>query len=186
LRVTLQRRNFRELPQFVTLAKELGVRQVSFLAVDVANTHAFGRIGDVDVDPALRAEELEELEGILTSLERDRAEDFQSGLIAESPKKLRRILEYFGAIRGRHAYPEVRCNAPEFSAVIDARARIQPCFFIAGPKARPMDTDVIAQLDSGPMAALRRDIRDGKRAECTACVCSMWREPAPAAGGEDS
>jgi hypothetical protein len=49
-----------------------------------------------------------------------------------------------------------------------------------------MDTDVIAQLDSGPMAALRRDIRDGKRAECTACVCSMWREPAPAAGGEDS
>jgi MoaA/NifB/PqqE/SkfB family radical SAM enzyme len=121
LRVTLQRRNFRELPQFVTLAKELGVRQVSFLAVDVANTHAFGRIGDVDVDPALRAEELEELEGILTSLERDRAEDFQSGLIAESPKKLRRILEYFGAIRP--SSPRSSTPAPEFSRAFSSPDR---------------------------------------------------------------
>ena len=43
LRVTLQRANYRELPRFVTLARELGVAQVSFLAVDVSNPHAFAR-----------------------------------------------------------------------------------------------------------------------------------------------
>ncbi len=43
LRVTLQRANYRELPAFVALARELGVRQVSFLAVDVGNPHAFAR-----------------------------------------------------------------------------------------------------------------------------------------------
>ena len=47
LRVTLQRANYRELPRFVTLARELGVAQVSFLAVDVSNPHAFARRDDV-------------------------------------------------------------------------------------------------------------------------------------------
>ena len=46
LRVTLQRANFRQLPAFVDLAKELGAERVSFLAVDVANPHAFGRTDD--------------------------------------------------------------------------------------------------------------------------------------------
>ena len=46
LRVTLQRANYRELPRFVTLAHELGVNQLSFLAVDVSNPHAFARVDD--------------------------------------------------------------------------------------------------------------------------------------------
>src|SRR5215469_1263140 len=46
VRVTLQRANYRQLPQFVDLARELRVRQVSFLAVDVANPHAFARQDD--------------------------------------------------------------------------------------------------------------------------------------------
>jgi MoaA/NifB/PqqE/SkfB family radical SAM enzyme len=43
VRVTLQRANYRELPAFVALARELGAAQVSFLAVDVGNAHAFAR-----------------------------------------------------------------------------------------------------------------------------------------------
>jgi hypothetical protein len=31
-------------------------------------------------------------------------------------------------------------------------------------------------LNSGPMAALRQEIRAGRRAECKTCVCSMWRD----------
>ena len=68
------------------------------------------------------------LDEILTAMERDHWEDFRSGFIAESPQKLRRILQYFAAIRGAGAYPPVRCNAPEFSAVIGATGRVQPCF----------------------------------------------------------
>src|SRR5580692_10830271 len=133
VRVTVQRANFRQLPAFVSLAKELGARQVSFLAVDVANPHAFGRTDDFAADLALRPEDLPEFDQVLRSLERDSAEDFRSGFIAEQPLKLRRIFDYFAAIHGLGAYPSVRCNAPEFSAVIGASGRVQPCFFISGP-----------------------------------------------------
>jgi MoaA/NifB/PqqE/SkfB family radical SAM enzyme len=176
LRVTLQRANYRQLPTFVELAKALGARRVSFLAVDVANPHAFGRLDDYESDLALRDEDLPVFEQLLDSLERDHAEDFNTGFIAESPRKLRRLLQYFAAVRGRGSYPPVRCNAPEFSAVIAANGDVRPCFFIPGPRAVPMQSDFLSALNSDAMARLREDIRSGKRAECKTCVCSMWRD----------
>lgn len=183
VRVTVQRGNFRQLPAFVQMAKELGARQVSFLAVDIANPHAFGRTEGFSSDLALRPEELPVLEALLRDMERDRAADFRSGFIAESPAKLRRILQYFGAIHGKARYPEVRCNAPEFSAVVGATGRVQPCFFISGPaeatlrhNVAPLD-DLSNTLNSEPMRKLRGSIRAGERAECQTCVCSMWRDP---------
>jgi MoaA/NifB/PqqE/SkfB family radical SAM enzyme len=183
IRVTLQRGNFRQLPVFVDLARGLGARQVSFLAVDVANPHAFGRINDFGSDLALLPEDLPQLARILDSLEQSHGEDFRSRFIAESPQKLRRILQYFAAVLGFGPYPKVSCNAPEFSAVIGATGRVQPCFFISGPlDARLAETgartgaDLPGVLNSGGMSALRTEIRDGGRAECKTCVCSMWRD----------
>src|SRR5262245_61069762 len=60
LRVTLQRANYRELLRFVTLAQELGVSQVSFLAIDVSNPHAFARVDDFSHGLALRPKDVEE------------------------------------------------------------------------------------------------------------------------------
>jgi len=183
LRVTLQRANYRELPAFVDLAKQIGARQVSFLAVDIANPHAFGRLDDYRADLALRAEDLPVFEHLLDGLEREHAQHFRSGFIAESPEKLRRILQYFAAIHGREPYPRVRCNAPEFSAVIGATGRVQPCFFISGPPdaqvfgaGAPFESELASTLNSDGMVALRATIRSGGRAECKTCVCSMWRD----------
>jgi Fe-coproporphyrin III synthase len=181
LRVTLQRANFWQLPAFVSLAKDLGARQISFLAVDVANPHAFGRTEGFSNDLALRPEELPVLDELLRAMESEFAAEFRSGFIAESPVKLRRILQYFGALHGKVAYPEVRCNAPEFSAVVGATGQVQPCFFISGPA----DADALrgaafdelsSALNGERMRALRDSIRAGARAECKTCVCSMWRD----------
>lgn len=183
VRVTVQRSNFQQLRSFVTVAKQLGARQVSFLAVDVANPHAFGRTDDFSSNLALLPEELPIFDELLGDLERECAADFRSGFIAESPAKLRRMLQYFGALRGKAPYPEVRCNAPEFSAVIGAAGRVQPCFFISGPaEARvPGDGvpvgDLSGALNGERMRALRNSIHEGARAECRTCVCSMWRDP---------
>jgi Fe-coproporphyrin III synthase len=181
LRVTVQRANFKQLPIFVALAKELGARQISFLAVDIANPHAFGRTDDFSSDLALLAADLPVFDQILRTMERDLREDFRSGFIAESPDKLRRILDYFAAILRIGPYPTVRCNAPEFSAVVGATGQVQPCFFISGPyqsKLTPsaVGAELSGVLNSGPMAALRASIRAGERAECKTCVCSMWRD----------
>ena len=113
IRVTLQRANYRQLPKFVALARELGAREVSFLAVDVANPEAFGREGNFTNDLALSTEDLPVFGQLLGRLEQDHSEDFRSGFIAENPQKLRRILQYFAAIHGQGSYPQVRCNAPE-------------------------------------------------------------------------
>lgn len=176
VRVTLQRANFRQLDSFVDLTRRLGARQVSFLAVDVANPHAFARRGDFDSDLALHPQELPELERLMFALERDRSEAFRSGFIAESPRKLAHILQYFTAACGRGAFPPVRCNAPEFSAVIDATGHVGPCFFIAGPAQARLSGDLSSVLNAEPMIGLRRAIRQAERSECARCVCSMWRD----------
>lgn len=177
LRVTLQRGNFRQLPAFVELGRQLSVAQVSFLAIDVGNPHAFGRQNGFMSDLALRREDLPELEGLLLALEREHAEAFRTGLICESPEKLRRrILQYFTAVCGLGPYPPVRCNAPEFSAVIDARGHVSPCFFIGGPPGAVVKDDLEEVLNGAPMVSLRRAIARSARAECSRCVCSMWRD----------
>jgi len=176
LRVTLQRSNYRQLIGFVELARQLGAAQVSFLAVDVANPHAFGRKDGFAAEPALGAEDLTVLDQLLHALERSHAEDFASGFIAESPAKLRRIAQYFAAVCGQADYPPVRCNAPEFSAVIGATGKIQPCFFIPGPPDAQLGDNLGRVLNSQSFMKLRGDIRAGMRAECKSCVCSLWRD----------
>ena len=176
IRVTVQRANYRQLPSFVSLARTVGARSVSFLAVDVANPHAFGRTDDYQHDLALRPEDLPAFEEVLHSMEISHAEDFRAGFIAESPEKLRRLLQYFTAIQGSGGYPPVRCNAPEFSAVIGATGRVQPCFFIAGPAGARLP-DLPGVLNGSDMRDLRRAIHAGERGECKTCVCSLWRNP---------
>ena len=178
LRVTLQRANYRELPSFVTLARALGAAQVSFLAVDVGNPHAFARRTGITPDLALRSADVAAFDELLDSLEVAHREDFRAHFIAESPAKLRRIRDYFAALLGLGTFPEVRCNAPEFSAVVDADGHVAPCFFIPPPPLAPRAPDLVASLASEPARALRAAIRAGERRECARCVCSMWREPA--------
>jgi Fe-coproporphyrin III synthase len=177
VRVTVQRSNYRQLPEFVALTRQLGARQVSFLAVDVANPHAFGRNEAFSKDLTLSLEDLIEFDRVLSDMEESCAAEFDSGFIAESPSKLRRLFQYFTAIQGRGSYPKVRCNAPEFSAVIGATGKVQPCFFISGThNAQLRDGNLSGVLNSKPMTALRAAIREGERAECKTCVCSLWRD----------
>ena len=184
LRVTVQRANYRQLPQFVALARELGALQLSFLAVDVANPHAFARREGFATGLALEREDLPVLAQIVDDMERELAADFRSGLIADSPRKLRRIHRYFCAVCGLGAFPPVHCNVFEYSAVIGASGQVSPCFFISGPAAALWRGDLEAVLNAPPMSALRADIRAGRRPECARCVCSLWREPGSRGGAD--
>lgn len=174
LRCTVQRGNYREMPALVRLARELGAKQISFLAVDISTHVAFARQEDYERTMALMRDDLPEFAAVLDSLERDFAPEFASAFIAERPAKLRRLHEYFAALLGQGKFPPVRCNAPRFSAVVGAGGNLQPCYFIPG----------VSQLDEQPLSTalntpeftdLRRDIREGRRQECEKCVCSMWR-----------
>jgi MoaA/NifB/PqqE/SkfB family radical SAM enzyme len=181
VRVTVQRRNFRQLAGIVELALRDQARAVSFLAADVRNGHAFGRVPDFASDIALCADDLPAFARCLDELEVRHAREFSSGFIAEPPHKLRRLWQYYAALCGLGPFPVTHCNAPEFSAVIEADGSVDPCFFIHGPRttaecAGGRHSSLDELLNSGQMQRLRDDIRGGRRAECEGCVCSMWRE----------
>jgi len=180
LRVTVQRANHAELPDLVKLARELGAASISFLAADVSSGEAFGRLEAENChEVALSATDLPLLAAAIDELERDHADDFASGFILESPAKLRRLHAYYRALCGLGDFPPVRCNAPEFSAVVEADGGLRPCFFIAGTE-KGETWDLAAGLNTSAMKYLRADIRAGHRSECARCVCAKWRDPAEA------
>ena len=127
---------------------------------------------------ALSGDDIPLLDELLAGLEDEHAADFRTGFIAESPHKLRHIRDYFAALCGQRELPPVRCNAPEFSAVVNVDGRVAPCFFIPAPTGAPRAPRLEEALASEPMRALRTSIRAGQRSECAKCVCSMWRDPA--------
>jgi MoaA/NifB/PqqE/SkfB family radical SAM enzyme len=174
IRSTVQRGNYQELPALVRLAHELGVTQISFLAVDVSTHLAFARQEDYAKTMALQPDDLPPFAAVLDSLEHDFTPEFASGFIAESPEKLRRLHQYFSALHGLEKFPPVRCNAPRFSAVIGADGHLQPCYFIPGV-AKLNGGSLSESLNTPESITLRRDIREGQRSECKRCVCSMWR-----------
>ncbi|HEY9108977.1 MAG TPA: radical SAM protein [Roseateles sp.] len=176
LRVTVQRGNAGELGDLVKLASRLGVDSISFLAADVGHAEAFGRHGEPVDGVALRHEDLPTLSRALDALERDHADDFVSGFIAEPPAKLRRIHAHYAALLGLCEAPMVRCNSPEHSVVIDADGGLRPCFFIAG-RSRLGDTGLTEALNATAARRLRADISGGRRPECLRCVCSKWFAP---------
>jgi MoaA/NifB/PqqE/SkfB family radical SAM enzyme len=174
-RTTVQRANFRDLSAIIRLAKDHGARKVSFLAVDTTNPEAFGARSAANAPAlALSRDDLPIFAAVLDALERDHAADFASGLIAESPAKLRLLYAYFAAAHGLAAFPAPRCNAPHLSVVVEVDGRLRPCYFLpnGGSVAeRPLHH----ALNDPALRALRRAYRSGERAECARCVCPLYR-----------
>lgn len=174
-RCVLQRRNYHDLPQIIAAAREIGLDQISFLAADVTTT-AFNRpetwneerVADVALSPA----EVEEFERVLEDTLRQRATDISSGFVAESPDKLRRLAQYYGALNGDAHYPPIRCNAPWVSTVIEADGTVRPCFFhkaLGNVHEEPLE-----EILNSPQAVdFRRTLDMEADPICRKCVCTL-------------
>ena len=114
-RSVLQRMNYSDMPNIIMSAQDMGLDQISFLAADVS-TEAFNRPDGWDQervdDVALTPDELREFEHVLDAVIQSFAAEFASGYIAESPAKLRKIVQYYQALCGLKDLPTVHCNAP--------------------------------------------------------------------------
>jgi MoaA/NifB/PqqE/SkfB family radical SAM enzyme len=114
---------------------------------------------------------------VLDCLEETHAQDFKSGLMAESPDKLRRLHGYFMALHGQADFEPPRCNAPHISTVIEVDGTLRPCFFL--PEMAKVDHDhPLTEAINDPRALeLREAYRTGQRGECERCVCPLYRGP---------
>jgi MoaA/NifB/PqqE/SkfB family radical SAM enzyme len=175
-RATLHKLNFRELPRLVDHAKAMAVDGISFLPADVSST-AFGRQATPHAGAlALDAAEIAEFECVVEQTIADRADDFESRFILESPEKLRRLPKYYAALAGTSPFPPVSCNAPWTSVVIEADGSVRPCFFhnaLGNIRRTPLDVIVRRYLPD-----FRRALDVTMDPVCARCVCSMktgWR-----------
>ena len=163
-RSTVQARNAAHLRETVAAARELGLRSISFLAVDV-DSSAFDRpFGWPDGRKSSTAPDLSILEREMDCLIGEYPHD---GFILESPEKLRRIVEHF------RAPTAPRCNAPWVSAVWEANGDVRPCFFHP-PYGNTMN-GTLAQIVNGPAAnAFRTNLNVAENPVCRRCVCSLY------------
>jgi Fe-coproporphyrin III synthase len=170
-RATLHKENFRELPRLVRRARELGLSGISFLAADVSST-AFGR----NQPPSGQAllldrDEIAEFRSLVEALIASESDAFRTGFIAEHPDKLRRLPEYYAALRGEAPFPKVSCNAPWVSAVVEANGAVRPCFFhppVGNLRDAPLDRILREDLP-----AFRRTLSVATDPLCERCVCSI-------------
>lgn len=199
-RTTVQRANFREMAQIIEVCKNADVNRVSFLTVDVSNEYAFGP--RFTADPSLKLAtnlapaatallpgEVHELAGIIEDVILRFAQDFQSGRISESPEKLRKMVDYFGAINGERTFPRPRCNSPHISTVIEVDGRVRPCYFLPTygklsvngdvpfQKGEPVARTLKEVINLPTALTLRQAYRAGQRPECERCVCPLYKGP---------
>jgi MoaA/NifB/PqqE/SkfB family radical SAM enzyme len=178
-RATLHRANFRELPRLIDHAKSLGVDGISFLAADVSSS-AFGRSPSPSLSPgpslALTPDEVREFRTIVERTVALYQGDFESGFVAESPAKLRRLPQYYAALGGDGPFPPVACNAPWVSVVLEADGSVRPCFF--HPPVGNIRRAPLADLVTRNLRAFRAALDVDSDPTCARCVCSLnagWR-----------
>jgi MoaA/NifB/PqqE/SkfB family radical SAM enzyme len=176
-RCTIQRANYAALRATVAAAHSVGLDRISFLAADVS-TDAFNRPGGWDDarvgQIALAADDLPLLDAEIRALERERAGDFASGYIAESPEKLRRRLsQYFAALLGKDRFFPNECNAPWVSSVIESDGTVRPCFFQPPLGNLRTHGGLRAILNSPQAIAWRQGLDVRRDAICRKCVCTL-------------
>jgi Fe-coproporphyrin III synthase len=175
-RATLHRSNYRELPRLIEKARELHLDGISFLPADVSSL-AFGRERTPDrAGLVLGRAEIADFAQIVERTIAAYARDFESGFVAESPDKLRRLPQYYAALAGDAAFPAVRCNAPWVSVVIEANGAVRPCFFhepVGNVRNEPLPSIV-----AGNLRAFRQALDVSGNPVCRRCVCGLktgWR-----------
>jgi MoaA/NifB/PqqE/SkfB family radical SAM enzyme len=176
-RNTVQRANFSALRTTVRAARAIGLDRISFLAADVS-TDAFNRPDGWDEERvaqvALDATDLPVLGEEIDALEREHADDFASGFIAESATKLRaRLLRYYDALLGQGDFAPNDCNAPWVSTVIESDGTVRPCFFQPPLGNIRSAGSLDAVLNSDEALAWRRGLDTQRDAICKKCVCTL-------------
>jgi MoaA/NifB/PqqE/SkfB family radical SAM enzyme len=176
-RCTVQLGNFRSLRETVQTARRLGLDYLSFGATDVSS-EAYNRpggwTGDRAGSVALGEGELDELERELDALERECADEFESGFIREPPALLREVLGgYYRALNGTGEFPQLGCSAPWVSALVEPDGTTSPCFFHRSV-GNVRDAGGLAAVVNGEQARAFRGALDMARDDvCRRCTCRM-------------
>jgi MoaA/NifB/PqqE/SkfB family radical SAM enzyme len=174
-RCVIQKSNFRDFEGILKTAYELGLNQISFLPADVSST-AFNRAnpweGERVEQVALDLREVGELEKIIENSIIKFEDLYINRFIAEAPEKMRHLVQYYKAVLGKAEYPDVTCNAPWVSAVIESNGDVLPCFFHK-PYGNIHKNDFSEIINSNQAIQFRKELDVAKNEICKKCVCAL-------------
>jgi MoaA/NifB/PqqE/SkfB family radical SAM enzyme len=178
-RTVIHQLNFRGWPKIIEAAKEIELRQISFLPADVSS-QAFNRelIWDENRqhEILLSKNDLPDLRIVIDNLLYENENDFTNKFIAESPEKIMKIYTYYAAFYGLNDFPYKKCNAPWVSTVIEADGNVRPCFFHkAYGNIRTTALDKI--INSEEAINFRKNLDMDKNVTCRKCVCYLNLAP---------
>lgn len=176
-RCAVHRYNFRHLRETVAFARQIGLNRLSFLAADVTS-EAFNRPEGWSPrrqdEIALRADDLPELAAELDALEAEMGHEFETGFINEPLPLLReRLLGYYAAHHGQRPFPDVECNAPWGSALVEFDGTVRPCFFQPAYGNIHEAGSLDAVLNSPTAVAFRANLDIRTDPICRRCVCTF-------------
>ena len=107
-RSVIHRLNFRQWPEIILAAKDIGLDSISFLPADVSST-AFNRelawTGDRQQEIVLEETELEEMQKIIQRILDEFRDEFRNRFIVEPPQKFQKIYDYYAAYYGLNPFP---------------------------------------------------------------------------------
>ncbi len=174
-RSVIQRHNFSDLINTVNAAQQIGLDRISFLAADIS-TDAFNRTApwtDERVhEIALSRDESLEFETIVEASFETLADAYRKGFIAETPPKMRRLVQYYKALNGLGDFPEPVCNAPWVAGVVESDGAVKPCFFHE-PYGSIHDNAFGEVINSPAAISFRRNLDVRTNEICRKCVCSL-------------
>lgn len=177
-RTVIHRINFRNWPNIIAAAKDMGVDQISFLPADISS-HAFNRqtawAEPRQHEVLISEEELPELQDVVDTI-LSKTADFENRYIAESPEKIQDIYNYYAAFYKLNPFPYKRCNAPWVSTVIEADGSVRPCFF-HDTIGNIHDNSLSEILNTNQATDFRRTLDMSKNPTCVKCVCTLNLSP---------
>jgi len=177
-RTVIHRINFRNWPNIIAAAKDMGVDQISFLPADISS-HAFNRqtawAEPRQHEVLISEEELPKLQDVVDTI-LSRTYDFENRYIAESPEKIQDIYNYYAAFYKLNPFPYKRCNAPWVSTVIEADGSVRPCFF-HDTIGNIHDNSLSEILNTNQATDFRRTLDMSKNPTCVKCVCTLNLSP---------
>jgi Fe-coproporphyrin III synthase len=174
-RCTIQSLNYSSPGETVRIAKDLGLKSISFLAADLTS-EAFNRFQPWEAyrqaQVALTLEEVVILEREFAAVDRD----WQgTGFVADNAEKLRRIGRHFRAQLGLSLPQAPLCNAPWVSVVVEADGTVRPCFFHR-PIGSLKSHSLLQVLNGFEAQQFRASLDIATNPVCSRCVCALnWK-----------
>lgn len=177
LRTVIQKENFREIPQIISLGRELGANKISFIPADMFSDISFGRSKEMQNQNKviLSLEELVEYKDLLKSILETQKQNLKSGFLVEEGYDLIRIYDYYASFHGlkKPVYP--KCNSGWTAIIVDFQGDVWPCFFYKsiGNIAKVSLEEI---LHSDKMVDFKSKIIDHRFKYCQKCTCPFFYE----------